>query len=105
MIKKLLFISFLFLSIAVFSQKTLQKLTAAPNPFATKTNIKFTSTKNQIVFFVVKNMIGKSVYIKKHSVKKGKNQLPFYRNNLQAGMYIYTIQSQKETISKRFVIQ
>ena len=55
MVKKLLFLFLLVFSTAVFSQKTLQNLTAAPNPISTKATIKFDTTKDQEVFLNVKN--------------------------------------------------
>lgn len=105
MVKKLLFILFLSFSTVVFSQKTLQKLAAAPNPFITKTTIKFTTTKNQPVYLIVKNVLGKTVFSKTYAAKIGKNSFVFNRNNLQSGMYIYAIRSRNEIISKRFVIK
>ncbi|MBL4904604.1 MAG: T9SS type A sorting domain-containing protein [Flavobacteriaceae bacterium] len=105
MIKKLLCISFLLLSMACFSQKTVAKLSAAPNPFTNLTQIKFEANNSQSVFFIVKNILGKTVYKKTYRAKKGKNSFVFYRNNLQSGMYIYLIQSSKDLISKRFVIR
>ena len=57
------------------------------------------------VFFSVKNVLGKTVYRKKITMKSGKNTIPFYKNDLPTGMYIYSIQNKKKTISKRFVIK
>ena len=88
-----------------FSQKTLQKLSAAPNPFYSATKISFTSTSKQPVFLVIKNVLGKTVYKKVYTTKIGKNSIAFNRNNLQSGMYIYAIRSRKNVISKRFVIK
>jgi hypothetical protein len=105
MVKKILFISFLFFSIAGFSQKTLQNLSAAPNPFYSQTTIRFKTTKKQPIFLFIKNLLGKTVYKKVHTAKIGKNSIVFKKNNLQAGMYIYAIQSRKEIISKRIIIK
>ncbi|WKD84767.1 hypothetical protein KCTC32516_00101 [Polaribacter huanghezhanensis] len=105
MVKKLLFILFLCFSTAVFSQKTLQKLAAAPNPFISSTNIQFNATKNQNVLLVIKNVLGKTVFSKTYTAKIGSNKITFNRNNLQSGMYIYAIRSSNEMISKRFVIK
>ena len=105
MTKKLLLLIFLCLTTAVFSQKTLQKLATAPNPFYNSTTISFKSTSKQPVFLVIKNLLGKTVYKNTHTSKIGKNTIIFNRNNLQAGMYIYAIRSRKEVISKRFVIK
>lgn len=105
MVKKLLIITFLLFTTAIFSQKTLQKLTAGPNPFYNTTKIQFSSTEKQPIFLVVKNILGKTVFKKVYTAKRGRNSLLFNRNSLQAGMYIYAIQSRKEIVSKRFVIK
>lgn len=105
MVKKLLFISFLCIATVGFSQKTLTKLSAVPNPFASSTSIQFETTKKQPVFLIIKNVLGKTIFKKTYNSKKGKNSIPFYKNNLKSGMYFYVIQSNNELISKRFVIQ
>ena len=105
MIKKVLFL-LLFLSATVaFSQKSLSKLTSAPNPFTTETNISFTSDTDQSIILTVRNILGKTVYTKKHIIKKGTNSIPFSKGDLSSGMYIYSIQNNKELVSKRFVIK
>lgn len=105
MVKKLLF-TFLFLfSLSAFSQKSIQKVTAAPNPFEYKTNISLVSSKDQVVFFSVKNILGRTIISRKVSIKKGKNTIPFQKDNLRSGVYIYIIQSGKESTSKRLVIK
>ena len=88
-----------------FSQKSLSKLSAVPNPFVTETKITFTSDSDQTIFLRVKNVLGKTVYSKKHKIKKGRNSIPFSKNDLRSGMYIYAIQNSKELVSKRFVIK
>ena len=105
MAKNLLFISFLFFATIIFCQETLEKIYATPNPFTDVTNIKFNSTKVQSVYFIVKNVLGKTVFKKTYISNKGKNTITFNRNNLKSGMYIYVIQGSKELISKRFVIK
>jgi len=105
MVKKLLFISFLFFSILGFSQKSLEKLSAAPNPFKSLTYIHFESKSEQPIILTVKNVLGKSIFKKQYTAKKGANKIVFYRNNLRSGIYIYLIQSNKEILSKRFVIR
>lgn len=114
--KKLLFISFLLISALAFSQKTqhglelndshsIAKISAYPNPFSTSTTISFASKKNQTIDFVVKNLLGKTVYHKPVQVKIGYNNFLFSRNNLKRGMYIYTIHTQHNVISKRLIIK
>ena len=105
MIKKVLFILFLLVSTDGFSQKSLTKLSAVPNPFVSETKITFVSDSNQTIVFSVKNVLGRTVHTKRHKVKKGKNSIPFSKNDLRSGMYIYAIQNSKELVSKRFVIK
>ena len=105
MVKKLLFIFFLSIATLGFSQKSMKNLSTAPNPFNQNTTISFISDTNQTAFISVKNVLGKTVFKKQFKITKGKNSLPFSRNDLKAGMYIYAIQSNKEVVSKRFVIR
>ncbi len=105
MVKKLLFISFLLISAVGFSQKTMKNLSAAPNPFVANTTISFESSAHQKTIIIIQNVLGKTVFSKQITASKGKNSIPFSRNNLHAGIYIYTIRNSKETISKRFVIR
>ena len=95
----------LLVTFSCFSQqKSIAKLVASPNPFTNNTTIFINSKVNQNVIFTVRNVLGKTVYSKKIKVTNGRNSIPFYRNDLKSGMYIYAIQSNKEVISKRFVI-
>jgi len=107
MVKKILFILFLAMTpFFGFSQeKSIETLSASPNPFTNTTKISFTSTKNTHIFFTIKNVLGNTVYKKNIQIKKGKNSIPFYKNNLPSGVYIYSIQNQKKTFSKRLVIK
>lgn len=106
MIKKVLFIFILSISFIGFSQeKTINTLSAAPNPFTNSTKITFNSISSSDVYFTVKNVLGKTVYKKTIKAKIGKNKLSFYKDNLVTGMYIYSIRQKKKVISKRFVIK
>jgi hypothetical protein len=105
MVKKLLFFILLVSSVAMFSQKKITKLTASPNPFVNTTTITFHSESDQNITFSVRNVIGKTVLIKKIKAKKGKNSIPFSKNNLKSGMYLYSIRSEAKMTSKRFVIR
>ena len=87
------------------SQITLQSVSAYPNPFNVKTNIKFKSTKTQNIEFSIKNILGKTVYYELVNCKTGFNTIPFNRRDLKKGMYIYSLQTEEEIISKRLVIR
>ena len=106
MVKKILFFFLLTVTLSNFSQqKSIDKLVASPNPFTNITTIFVNSKMNQTIILTVRNVLGKTVYSKKIKVVNGKNKIPFDRNDLKSGMYIYAVQSNKEVISKRFVIR
>jgi hypothetical protein len=113
--KKLLLITFLLLFNVVFSQQkkhnqklspvTLTSIKASPNPFNSQTVINFKSTNQQFIEFTVKSLLGKTVYFEKITAKIGLNFILFIRNDIPKGMYIYTLQSENEVVSKRLIIK
>jgi hypothetical protein len=106
MIKKLLFILFLSISTIGFSQeKSIEKLSAAPNPFTNSTKITFNSTSNSDIIFKVLDVLGKTVYEEKVKANIGSNSFTFEKGNVLTGIYIYTLQDKESIISKRFVIK
>jgi hypothetical protein len=106
MMKKLLFTLILCTAFTAFSQqKSIDKISAAPNPFKNSTNITFNSNSNSPIIFTVKNVLGKTVFTKKIKTSKGQNTIPFSKGDLSTGIYIYTLQDKKQITSKRFVIQ
>jgi hypothetical protein len=85
MIKKLLFILFLSISTIGFSQeKSIEKLSAAPNPFTNSTKITFNSTSNSEIIFKVLDVLGKTVYEEKVKASIGSNSLTFEKGDLLA---------------------
>ena len=118
--KKLLLITCLLIGTISFAQQvenktsfrttdtppaTLSEISAYPNPFSVNTKINFKSTKAQVIEFTVKNLLGKTVYIEQVNTKKGYNAIPFTRNNITKGMYIYSLKTESEVVSKRLVIR
>jgi hypothetical protein len=117
--KKLHLILFIFIVTNLFAQQrgninvnkikepptTIISMAASPNPFSTKTQINFNSTKDQIIEFTVKNLLGKTVYLERVDAKEGPNSIQYSRNNLTQGMYIYSLQTESEIISKRLIIR
>lgn len=84
---------------------TITEIIATPNPFSVKTTIFFISNKDQEITFTVKNLLGKTVFSNKLNVQSGENQFDFYKNDLNPGMYLYSLQTTNEIISKRLVIK
>lgn len=116
--KKLLFIAILLIGAISYSQEieksatskskieaTITKVAAYPNPLTIKTNFTFTSSKFQEATVTVKNLVGNTIFAIKVKVNRGINTIPFERNNLPKGMYIYSIQTDSEIVSKRLVIK
>ena len=87
------------------SVSSITDITAFPNPFVSQTTIYFNATQNKDVLFSVKNLLGKRLYHKTISVIDGKNSFTFRKNKIPPGMYIYSFQTEKNIISKRFVIK
>jgi len=111
--KKTLYILLLISSFSVFSQETkstvanneLSKINIYPNPFNNKTTITFYSLADDNINFIVQDLLGNIVFSDLIITTKGKNSIPFYRNKLIAGIYIYTLKSKNKVSSKRFVIK
>jgi len=121
MVKKLLCLFFILtLSNSVFSQddqdlKDLEVLESAligihdvmasPNPFSVTTRIRFMADEEYEMDFIVKDLLGNSIYTKKLTTKKGANTIPFFRDELESGIYIYSLKTKTKVISKRIVIK
>lgn len=120
MVKKLLLILFLLtFSTAIFAQDDdaadkailenslngIHDVVASPNPFSVTTRIRFQADELMEIDFFVKDLLGNTIYSQKFQTKIGANSIPFYRDELESGMYIYSIKSNNKIISKRIVIR
>lgn len=85
--------------------KTITEVKVTPNPFYENTTIIFNSTKRQPVIFSVKNLLGKIVYSERIEAQIGENKIPFRRNSIQKGMYLYSLQTSYEAVVKRLVVR
>jgi len=118
MVKKLLLFIFLVsISSTVVSQQkeknnvsldsvmVIKDIVASPNPFSVTTRIKFHADAAFEIEFSVKDLIGNVVHFQKYTTKFGLNIIPFYRDRLSSGIYIYSIKTNTEIISKRIVVK
>lgn len=107
MVKKLLFFIFLMVSLITYAQdKSIDNVSVSPNPFSNHTSIQFHSNQPKGDFILlVKNILGKTVFKKTYKLKLGKNQIKFEKGDLNSGMYVYSLQTSKAIVSKRFVIR
>ena len=113
--KRLVYIIlFLLISLNSFAQdgkKTatsstdITKISVYPNPFNDKTTINFYSSDKGTVDFIVQDLLGNVIKSENILLTAGKNSIPFYKNKLAAGIYIYTLKTKDKFISKRFVIK
>lgn len=86
-------------------EPTITSINVYPNPFNSKTNISFYSSADTSITFVVQDLLGNIVKSENILLAKGRNSIPFYRNKLVAGIYLYTLKTKTKVISKRFVIK
>ena len=89
--------------IQTFHQDDFVLFQNTPNPFAEYTNIQFNAPKSDNVVFEVVDMFGRSVYTETITATKGLNTYQF-SHNLSIGIYMYTINNGKESISKRMIV-
>jgi hypothetical protein len=75
-----------------------------PNPFDGTTHIPYNVAKDEKVSFKVYNSIGSLVYSNDYRAQTGKNTIVFDGTKLSAGMYIYTVSTGKETITRKMTI-
>ncbi|PIE48461.1 MAG: hypothetical protein CSA40_00300 [Flavobacteriales bacterium] len=87
------------------TEQSINHVTAEPNPFKEKTTITFYSDSAQTVVFELKNILGESVFLIKNDVQEGENTITLTREDIPSGMYIYTLQTDQEVVSKRLVIK
>ena len=87
------------------SDVNITKINVSPNPFNDKTNINFYSSDGGTIHFIVQDLLGNIVKSDNILLVEGKNTIPFYKDKLTAGIYIYTLKTKDKFISKRFVIK
>jgi len=82
----------------------IQSLSVYPNPFTSKAVITFNSIKTGSMTEKITSVIGTEVYRNQINVVAGQNSHTVNRNNLAAGVYIYSISDGTSTFSQRLVI-
>lgn len=75
-----------------------------PNPASSATSIKYTLPKTGSTKLNVYNTIGKLVMSKKAEAKAGDNAFELNVNDLSSGIYIYSIEFEGKTITKRLIV-
>ncbi len=76
----------------------------APNPFSKNTSIAYTLPKNEAFTFRVSNLLGEVVFSENLVGQRGKGAINFNGSKLQAGIYLYSIETSKGVLTKRLII-
>lgn len=76
-----------------------------PNPFRSQTRVEFTLGANSDVHIMVHNLVGEKVYSAKMRGKKGSNEFIVDAANLEAGIYLYTLESDFGLTTHRMIKQ
>jgi len=77
----------------------------SPNPFSSKTSIKYFSPNNNSVNFVVYDILGNIVFENSYPSSPGNNTIEFERAALANGIYVYELRNADRAIRKRMVIK
>ncbi len=75
-----------------------------PNPSNSNSSIRYTLPKTGTAKLSVYNTIGKLVYAKKADGKQGENEFDVNVNELASGIYIYSIEFDGRSITKRLIV-
>jgi len=75
-----------------------------PNPFNRSSDISFISPTTDIVMLKISNLLGKTVYTKSLHAQKGMNKISLSSSDFDPGIYIYTISSGSNSITRRMIV-
>jgi len=77
----------------------------APNPFNGSTDINYMMDNAGAVSFSVMNLLGETVYSNEYSANKGVNTITFNGNDLNDGIYMYTVKTGAKKVTKRMIVR
>jgi hypothetical protein len=79
-----------------------------PNAFSNSTIIKFTTPKADTFTFKISNILGEALYTKSVNASSGLNEISLSEKDLaplKGGVYLYSLGNNKNSITKRMLIQ
>lgn len=76
----------------------------SPNPFSKNTSIAYTLPTNESFSFKVTNLLGEVVHDEAVVGQKGTGLITFNGASLQAGIYLYSIETSNGVLTKRLII-
>ncbi|MCB0755005.1 MAG: S8 family serine peptidase [Flavobacteriales bacterium] len=83
----------------------LSSINLYPNPTEGQLNVEMILSRESDVEFVVIDMTGKTVFTQRANNTEGLNNINFNMNDVPAGIYMMNVITNKEVVTKRFVIQ
>lgn len=79
-------------------------LTNSPNPVSTYTNITFTAKEANQYNFQVFDVRGTMVHEQNVEVNAGMNNIRFDRNDLPAGVYVYSLTDGRSNVTRKMIL-
>jgi hypothetical protein len=75
-----------------------------PNPFSGLSVVEYNSPAGGLTTIKVSNMLGEEVNNKVIMAKAGINKIMFNAKDFEAGIYFYTISSEKNSVTRRMIV-
>jgi hypothetical protein len=75
-----------------------------PNPFASRTAFEFSLARTADVQIKVFNLLGEELWSQKVQGRAGMNKVPFESGTFQEGVYLFKVQTGKESFTGRMVL-
>ncbi|OYT17410.1 MAG: hypothetical protein B7C24_02925, partial [Bacteroidetes bacterium 4572_77] len=76
-----------------------------PNPFTGTTTIEVSTETAATVLVEVSNIMGQSIYTINAGTVNGTSKIDLPANNLEAGIYFYTVRVGNESITKKMMVE
>jgi hypothetical protein len=80
------------------------RVSNTPNPFRSTTTIEIGSDVNEVLDFVVFDMVGNLIHKRKLYIQEGLNHFDFDGSALPNGIYSFSLSSELGTVSRKMVI-
>ena len=76
-----------------------------PNPFNGSTTITVTTETSADVKVEVSNIMGQTIYTSNEGIVNGSKKITLNANNMEAGVYFYTVTVGNESITKKMIVK
>jgi len=90
--------------VKLIHSNTFEVLQNIPNPFTGTTIISYNVMQQRNVSFSVYNVMGAKVLEQQYVANAGSNTIELSSNELESGIYFYTLSNGKEIVTKRMIV-